>query len=277
MGKRKLKLELIKNNSTRKNCLRVRKGGLIKKTEELSILCGVEACAIIHDGPNDLNPTVWPSPEEAQHVVNRFKNLPEMGKNKRMTNPEDYLKQRNKKLVKKIKQQQLENREMEMTEVMYQALNGKGLGGMKKEDLDDLYWIIQKKEKEIENRIDALRKKTSVQQLIMNPHAGQQLPPPPPNGYNGGDAFVMPTPPPPNGYYGGDASVMMPTPPPPPNGYYGGDLSVMPAPPPPNGYYGGDTSVMPTPPPSTGYYGGDTFVMPAPPPPPNGYMMEIFL
>ncbi|KAF5203700.1 Agamous-like mads-box protein agl80 [Thalictrum thalictroides] len=281
-----VKLALIKNNSARRTCFRKRKSSLLKKVRELSILCGVEACAIIMNGPNDPNPAIWPSPQEAQGVINRFKSMPSMEKSKRMIIQEDYLKQRIKKMEELVKEQQFENRKLEMTKVMYQNLDSKRLEGMRKEDLADLAWVIQEKEKKIQKRIAALMETTPIPQLIaeadgmdvvpeqsllmegMNsyPPTRQQLPPPP-NGYNGEDVYVRP---PPNGYYGGDAFML-----PPFNGYYGGDAYVMP---PPNSYYGGDVFAMPPP---GGYYGGQAFVMPPPTgyyggqasvmPPPNGY------
>ncbi|KAF5178146.1 Agamous-like mads-box protein agl80 [Thalictrum thalictroides] len=135
MARGMVKLALIKNNSAQRTCFRKRKSCLLKKIRELSILCGVEACAIIMNVPNDPNSVVWPSPQETQSVINMFKSMPAMEKNKRMINQEDYLKQRIKKMEEQAKKQQFENHKLEMTEVMYQALAGKRLEGMRKEDL----------------------------------------------------------------------------------------------------------------------------------------------
>ncbi|PIA45944.1 hypothetical protein AQUCO_01600296v1 [Aquilegia coerulea] len=260
MGRGKAKLEWIENNSTRRASFRNRKASLIKKLSELSILCGVDACAIIN-GPCDPKPEVWPSPKEAQRVMNRFKTMPEMEKSQKMMNQESYLEQRIAKVKEKLKKQQFANREMEITDLMHQTLTGKGLEDVRIEELADLAWVIDQKMKKIQGRIVDLRRTMSTPQPIagvaieaemdaaqrqslfmegMNPPAGQQPPPPPP-------------PSPLNyGYYGGDAieaemdtvqrqSLFMEgmnppaeqqPPPPPPSllnyGYYGGDGSVMP-------------------------------------------------
>ncbi|CAH8387939.1 unnamed protein product [Eruca vesicaria subsp. sativa] len=54
-----------------------RKKGLLKKVNELSTLCGINACAIIYS-PYDTNPEVWPSNFGVQRVISDYRQLPEM-------------------------------------------------------------------------------------------------------------------------------------------------------------------------------------------------------
>ena len=47
MGRKKVKLAFIANNTKRITTFRKRKKSLMKKAEELNTLCGIEACTIV--------------------------------------------------------------------------------------------------------------------------------------------------------------------------------------------------------------------------------------
>lgn len=85
MARRKVKREYIVNDSARKTTYRKRKKGLIKKVDELSTLCGIEACAIIYS-PFEPQPVVWPSPPGVQKALERLKTMPELEQSKKMVN-----------------------------------------------------------------------------------------------------------------------------------------------------------------------------------------------
>ncbi|KAF3539463.1 hypothetical protein F2Q69_00021843 [Brassica cretica] len=85
MTRKKVKLAFIANDSSRKATYKKRKKGLMKKLNELSTLCGINACAIIYS-PYDSNPEVWPSNSGVQRIISEFRTLPEMDQNKKMTN-----------------------------------------------------------------------------------------------------------------------------------------------------------------------------------------------
>ncbi|KAF5764506.1 putative transcription factor MADS-type1 family [Helianthus annuus] len=48
MTRKKVKLAFIMNDSARKATYKKRKKGLMKKVNELSTLCGIDACVIIY-------------------------------------------------------------------------------------------------------------------------------------------------------------------------------------------------------------------------------------
>jgi hypothetical protein len=48
MGRKKLNLQWISKDASRRAMLNKRRQGLIKKTSELSKLCGVRACAMVY-------------------------------------------------------------------------------------------------------------------------------------------------------------------------------------------------------------------------------------
>ncbi|MED6194511.1 hypothetical protein PIB30_029301 [Stylosanthes scabra] len=76
INKRRVKLQLIIDPSSRKATYKKRRTGLLKKIEQLCILCGIKACIVIF-GPGDTKPTVWPSVEEASQIVQKFEEIPE--------------------------------------------------------------------------------------------------------------------------------------------------------------------------------------------------------
>ncbi|KAK6915739.1 Transcription factor, MADS-box [Dillenia turbinata] len=156
MTRKKVKLAYIQNDSARKATFRKRKKGLMKKVSELTTLCGIEACAVIYS-PYEQQPDVWPSPLGAQHVLAKFKRLPEMDQSKKMMNQEGFIRQRIAKARDHLRRQQKDNREKEMIQVMNQCLTGKPLHIMGLVDLNDLGWLIDTKSKEIQKRLEALK------------------------------------------------------------------------------------------------------------------------
>ncbi|KAK9292177.1 hypothetical protein L1049_020137 [Liquidambar formosana] len=138
MTRKKVKLAFITNDSARKATFKKRKKGLIKKVSELSTLCGIEACAIIYS-PYDSQPEIWPSPLGVRRVVAQFKEMPEMEQSKKMVNQESFLRQRIVKAKEQLKKQQKDNREKEVSQVMFHNLSGRaGLHNLNIVDLNDL-------------------------------------------------------------------------------------------------------------------------------------------
>ncbi|KAF8049911.1 hypothetical protein N665_2091s0002 [Sinapis alba] len=156
MTRKKVKLAFIANDSSRKATFKKRKKGLIKKVNELSTLCGINACAIIYS-PYDTNPEVWPSNSGVQRIISDFRKLPEMDQNKKMVDQETFLRQRIAKASENLKKQRKDNREMEMTEVMFQCLVGNmGMFNLNIMDLNDLGYMIDQYLKDVNRRIEIL-------------------------------------------------------------------------------------------------------------------------
>lgn len=168
MSRKKVKLTYISNDSARKATFKKRKKGLMKKVSELSTLCDVEACAIIYS-PYDTQPEIWPSPLGVQRVLAKFKTMPEMEQSKKMVNQESFLRQRIEKAKEQLKKQRKDNREKEMTRVMFQSLTGKPLQGLSMIDLNDLGWLIDQNLKEIHNKIKSLNEEAEKKQVQLEP------------------------------------------------------------------------------------------------------------
>ncbi|XP_047331919.1 agamous-like MADS-box protein AGL80 [Impatiens glandulifera] len=158
MTRKKVKLAYITNDSARKATFKKRKKGLMKKVSELSTLCGIDACAIIYS-PYEAQPDVWPNGPGVQRVLSQFKRMPEMEQSKKMVNQEGFIRQRIVKASEQLKKQHRDNREKEMTEVMYQCLSGnRGLQDLGLGDLHDLGWLIDQNLKEIYKRMETINK-----------------------------------------------------------------------------------------------------------------------
>ncbi|KAJ4706292.1 agamous-like MADS-box protein AGL80 [Melia azedarach] len=164
MTRKKVKLAYIPSDSARKATFKKRKKGLMKKVSELSTLCGIEACAIIFS-PFDGEPEIWPSPVSVRHMLSQFKNMPKMEQSKKMVNQDSFLKQRIARANEQLKRQRKDNREKEITKVMFKGLTtvGKLLQqDLNMLDLNDLGWIVEQNLKEISKRMEVLNKGGSI-------------------------------------------------------------------------------------------------------------------
>ncbi|KAL9320138.1 hypothetical protein ACSQ67_011977 [Phaseolus vulgaris] len=156
MSRRKVQLTFIANNSDRKASFIKRKKSLLKKTEEISTLCGVEACTIVY-GPYGPEPDVWISKSGVQNVVERFRNTCEH--NKKMATQESFLSERIAKGREKMKKQVRSNQEKEMNMFMFQCLkNGRVElhNNMTTDDLNALSSVIENKLRDINKRMETV-------------------------------------------------------------------------------------------------------------------------
>ncbi|KAF8016412.1 hypothetical protein BT93_H1810 [Corymbia citriodora subsp. variegata] len=76
MGRRRLALELIPNEKARRSSYEKRKKGMMKKAQELTTLCGVDACTIIYSPAGSATatkPEIWPvSPEKVKRIIEQY-------------------------------------------------------------------------------------------------------------------------------------------------------------------------------------------------------------
>lgn len=148
-----MRLELITNESVRKTTFRKRKAGLLKKASELTTLCGIEGCAIIY-GPNDPDPHVWPSKEEAERVLERFNGMSQKKQSKHMKNHEECLDKNLMILEEKVEEGQRQNRELELEMLLDELLEEDGdddrlIEMMSLDDMKDLSDFLDKRVEEI--------------------------------------------------------------------------------------------------------------------------------
>lgn len=77
MGRRKVVLEHISNDSSRASTFKKWQASIIKKAEELSKLCGIDVCVVVSAGPDDKAPVVWPPQEQAAQIIFRLESQQE--------------------------------------------------------------------------------------------------------------------------------------------------------------------------------------------------------
>ncbi|XVF30091.1 hypothetical protein REPUB_Repub16aG0027000 [Reevesia pubescens] len=155
MGRKKIKHELISNESVRKATLKKRKAGLLKKLNELTTLCGVAACAIIFSS-YDTQPDVWPSQIEAFHVLEKFKNLPAMKQGKNMMDQNIFLRRSILQLNERLEKQRKKNQELEKEFVLAQCIAGENNNDLNNlEQLKELVHLLKENIKFVTNKIES--------------------------------------------------------------------------------------------------------------------------
>ncbi|GAU21591.1 hypothetical protein TSUD_131750 [Trifolium subterraneum] len=156
MARQKVKLAFIVNAAARKATYKKRSKSLLKKLSELSILCGIDACALIY-GPYEPEPEIWPTPSGVQNVVSKFRRKPEFEQSKKKLSQEDYLRQRIVKAEDQLRKIRNENRKNEMKVFTYEYFKQGEivLNNILLNDLNDLSWFIDHNLKDIGRRLQA--------------------------------------------------------------------------------------------------------------------------
>ena len=127
----------------------------MKKVNELAILCGIETCAIIFN-PFDSQPEVWPNPQGAQQVIERYQNATVTDES-RNVNQKSFMMQRIARAKEQLQKLRKENHEKELTLAMFQGLEGKSLPeNLTMADLNYIKYLIVLNMKEIERKMSAL-------------------------------------------------------------------------------------------------------------------------
>ncbi|KAH1046575.1 hypothetical protein J1N35_037359 [Gossypium stocksii] len=108
---------------------------------ELTTLCGIEACLVIYS-PGEQEPVVWPS-QEAQRLINKFYQVPEIERIKKMMNLETYIKEKVFMLQDQLKKMNRKNMEVEVRQFMLQIEQGKMVDEFNVNELDCLIWYME--------------------------------------------------------------------------------------------------------------------------------------
>nr|QWX93795.1 MADS-box protein 56 [Cunninghamia lanceolata] len=137
-----------------------RKRGLIKKVEELSILCGVEVYMICF-GPEtdqqtyqDQHPDVWPNISKGLELIQRYRRLSKEEQDKKKLDNSSFLEQRIKKLRLELNIRRKENKD-HARDIMYPCWDN-CLNDLSVENLRDLLEYINVKLEAVHDRINFL-------------------------------------------------------------------------------------------------------------------------
>ncbi|XP_062200240.1 agamous-like MADS-box protein AGL80 [Phragmites australis] len=157
MARKKVNLQWIANDSTRRAAFKKRCKGLMKKASELATLCDVKVCVLVYE-EGEAQPEVWPSVPEARRLINRFKTMPEVGSLKKMQNQEDFLCNRTSKLYDQVCKSHLENHERETKYLLHESMVGhrQGFHGVSVKELTNLGSMVETKIRNAKARLKQL-------------------------------------------------------------------------------------------------------------------------
>ena len=154
MTRQKVKLAYISDVTARKSTYKKRKKGIIKKVSELTILCGIPACAIIAS-PFEAKPEIWPDPEGAKQVIQRYLDASVIDESKNV-NQESFLMQKIAKAQEQLKKLRQENQEKEKILSMFKYMQGEEDLPTDVQELKQLNKLIENSMKETKNKMDEL-------------------------------------------------------------------------------------------------------------------------
>ncbi|CAN0928399.1 Agamous-like MADS-box protein AGL80 [Linum grandiflorum] len=120
----------------------------------MSTLCDVQACAIIYS-PYHTQPEIWPPTFAGVHeVLSRFSKVPYLEQNKKMVDPEMFLKERIKKVGEQLRKQKSNNKEKMINNIVFNCLRGRiSLTSLTPNDLDDISEAVDKHIKDVDERL----------------------------------------------------------------------------------------------------------------------------
>ncbi|CAA6675334.1 unnamed protein product [Spirodela intermedia] len=158
MSRKKVKLQWIANDAARRATFKKRRKGLLKKVQELSILCDIKACMVVY-GPYDPQPEVWPSGgDEAAALLRGFRRLPEHEQSRRRLDQEGFLRLRAEKMREQIEKEKKASRELQVELLFAHCLNGaRKVEDLPMEETTALACLVEMKLKEVNAKLDSLR------------------------------------------------------------------------------------------------------------------------
>lgn len=114
MGRERISMKLIQNEKSRKTTFQKRKKGLLKKANELSILCDVDVCVILYapnfEGEGFAEPETWPKDtNEVQRILQKYYNTT-VDRRHKVYHLQEYFQERLKKVafeISKVRKQRL--------------------------------------------------------------------------------------------------------------------------------------------------------------------------
>lgn len=107
----------------RKASFKKRTNGLVKKVVEVSTLCGVDACVVVHSEDNMLA-QVWPSRERALQVYSRYLDHSEVERDRVSFNPVTYTEDRINKMKEQIARLQKTNKQEQTEQFVWKSRVG---------------------------------------------------------------------------------------------------------------------------------------------------------
>lgn len=188
MSRKAMKGEYTPDRFQREKLFNIRKKTIMKKSSELSILCGVEVGAIIYSGdPSNPVPEVWPDHESIQQIIE------ECQKDTPVIHPtlsrEEFLQSKINEGKEILWKRQQENRVEEISQQMIQCMVGNTMPNftnwndmkmMVEKTLNDINMIEQAYGREVEFSIPSssmsqvLQPSSNANPYVLNPPTSEQ-------------------------------------------------------------------------------------------------------
>ncbi|VVB13454.1 unnamed protein product [Arabis nemorensis] len=137
MARGRVKISWIVNKKARQAAYKKRMQGLMKKANELTILCNVAACLMFYS-PDDKKVVTWPSHVEAKSLFDKYFSLQPHERNVRATDQESFINENIKKIEKKLAETRKVIMEYEMDHLMFQLQVGRPLDDLTNTEVDKL-------------------------------------------------------------------------------------------------------------------------------------------
>ncbi|XP_044954634.1 agamous-like MADS-box protein AGL80 [Hordeum vulgare subsp. vulgare] len=152
--RKKVTLNYIHNNSTRRASFRKRLNGLMKKGAELATMCGVKTCVVVYS-EGEAEPKVFPSHDKAVVILNEYKSMPDLGRCKKTMDQEAFLTKRIAKLHDKVDKARRECQDSEIRYLLYNIMHGNhpGLVDLSVEELARVGWKVEELLKSLGERM----------------------------------------------------------------------------------------------------------------------------
>ncbi|KAJ7971651.1 Agamous-like MADS-box protein AGL36 [Quillaja saponaria] len=160
MTRKKVTLAWIERSRDRKVSFQKRKKGLVKKVQELTTLCAIDAFIIIHGPSLDVEQLkAWPSNDKILELFTKFQDVSEMDRFKKMVDQESYLVEQITKLKEKLRNSCEKSKEMKMKNLIHLVVSGnRPVIEFPKHEITNFLWFLQDKALEISRRAMCLKK-----------------------------------------------------------------------------------------------------------------------
>ncbi|KAL4557491.1 hypothetical protein LXL04_035671 [Taraxacum kok-saghyz] len=124
-----VKYQFVANERARNTSLHKRKASLFKKINELKCLCDIDACLVMYE-KDDSPPEVWPSPSEAQRVMQKFQKSRVLGSSA-MLDQKAFLEKNMMKTKKHLEKEKEKNVKRSMLTCLFDENNRENFEGLK--------------------------------------------------------------------------------------------------------------------------------------------------
>ncbi|MCE3214832.1 hypothetical protein HAX54_053462, partial [Datura stramonium] len=142
MGRKKVNLTYIENQTARKVTYNKRIKGFLKKAEELSILCKVEVASVFYSSYHD-EPMVFPNSEVVTNMFTKFRALPPLVQSKNMVTVEKHTKKLIEKNKKNLWKLEKENYIKELEIMMNKIVEGEAIPtDLHPNDFNNLIYVM---------------------------------------------------------------------------------------------------------------------------------------